>query len=545
VSMLAERVPVTDRRAAAAVAIQTARRAARSSLGWGAVFGLFVVSSVTNFTTTAKTPAARAQLAASLGAGFRALFGTSRQLDTVAGFTAWRSVGVCSLIGAVWALLLATRTLRGEEQAGRWELLLAGQTTRRGAATQAMAGLGAGLLWLWAVTAAAAVAIGATDQARFSLTASLFLATAMVASAGVFLAVGALASQLTSTRRHANALGAGVLGACFLLRMVADSDARIQWLRWASPLGWIEELHPLTGSRALALVPLVALTTGVAASAAGLAGRRDLGASTVPAGDSAPARTRLLGSPIGLALRLGQGVIIGWAAALAIGGLVGGLVAQSVSTAVNGASSINQAITRLGGHQSGAATYLGIVFPIGAALVAFAAAGQLAATRDDEAEGYADHLLVRRVSRVRWLTGRLAVSAGLVLVASLVFGLAAWAGAATQHSGIGWWQMIQAGSNIAPPSLCILGLGTLVYGLWPRLATMVGYGLVAWSFLVQLIGTVVTTNRFLLDTSVLHHVTPAPAADPNWTSAGWLVALGLAAATAGIAAFQRRDLAGA
>jgi ABC-2 type transport system permease protein len=450
------------------------------------------------------------------------LFGTARQIDTVAGFTAWRSVGVCSLIGAVWALLLATRTLRGEEQAGRWELLLAGQTTRRGAATQAMAGLGAGLLWLWAVTAAAAVAIGATDQARFSLTASLFLATAMVASAGVFLAVGALASQLTSTRRHANALGAGVLGACFLLRMAADSDARIQWLRWASPLGWIEELHPLTGSRALALVPLVALTTGVAASAAGLAGRRDLGASTVPAGDSAPARTRLLGSPIGLALRLGQGVIIGWAAALAIGGLVGGLVAQSVSTAVNGASSINQAITRLGGHQSGAATYLGIVFPIGAALVAFAAAGQLAATRDDEAEGYADHLLVRPVSRVRWLTGRLAVSAGLVLVASLVFGLAAWAGAATQHSGIGWWQMIQAGSNIAPPSLCILGLGTLVYGLWPRLAIMVGYGLVAWSFLVQLIGAVITTNRFLPDTSLLHHVTPAPAADPNWTSAGWL-----------------------
>jgi ABC-2 type transport system permease protein len=545
VSMLAERVPVTDRRAAAAVAIQTARRAARSSLGWGAVFGLFVVSSVTNFTTTAKTPAARAQLAASLGVGFRALFGTARQIDTVAGFTAWRSVGVCSLIGAVWALLLATRTLRGEEQAGRWELLLAGQTTRRGATMQAMAGLGAGLLSLWALTAALATAIGATDQARFSVTASLFLATAMVASAGVFLAVGALTSQLAPTRRQANALGAAVLGACFLMRMVADSGASIQWLRWASPLGWIEELHPLTGSRALALVPLVALTAVAAAAAAGLAGRRDLRASTVPARDTAPARTRLLGSPIGLALRLGQGVSIGWAAALATGGLIGGLVAQSVGTAVNGSSSVNQAVTRLGGHQGGAATYLGIVFPIAAALVAFAAAGQLAATRDDEAEGYADHLLVRPVSRVRWLTGRLAISAGLVLVVSLVFGLATWAGVATQHSGIGLWQMLQAGSNLAPPALCVLGLGTLVYGLWPRLAITVGYGLVAWSFLVQLIGAVVTTNRFLLDTSLLHHVTPAPAADPNWTSAGWLVVLGLMATTVGLAAFQRRDLSGA
>ena len=68
--------------------------------------------------------------------------------------------------------------------------------------------------------------------------------------------------------------------------------------------------------------------------------------------------------------------------------------------------------------------------------------------------------------------------------------------------------------------LCVLGLGTLVYGLWPRLATTVGYGLVAWSFLVPLIGAIVTTNRFLLDTSVLPHVTPAPAANPNWTSAG-------------------------
>jgi hypothetical protein len=142
------------------------------------------------------------------------------------------------------------------------------------------------------------------------------------------------------------------------------------------------------------------------------------------------------------------------------------------------------------------------------------------------------------VSRVCWLTGRLTIGAGLALVVSLVFGLAAWAGAATQHSGIGLWQMIRAGSNIAPPALCVLGLGTLVYGLWPRLATTVGYGLVAWSFLVQLIGAIVTTNRFLLDTSVLPHVTPAPAANPNWTSVGWLVALGLTAATVGIAAFS-------
>jgi ABC-2 type transport system permease protein len=49
----------------------------------------------------------------------------------------------------------------------------------------------------------------------------------------------------------------------------------------------------------------------------------------------------------------------------------------------------------------------------------------------------------------------------------------------------------------------------------------------------------------LLDTSVFHHVTPAPAADPNWTAACWLTGLGLLGAVLGIAAFRRRDLASA
>ena len=47
---------------------------------------------------------------------------------------AWRTFG----------LLTATRLMRREEDSGRWELLLAGQTTRRRAAVQAVAGLAAG-----------------------------------------------------------------------------------------------------------------------------------------------------------------------------------------------------------------------------------------------------------------------------------------------------------------------------------------------------------------------------------------------------------------
>jgi ABC-2 type transport system permease protein len=73
------------------------------------------------------------------------------------------------IIGGVWGLLAATRLIRGEEEAGRWELVLAGQTTRRRAAAGAVAGLGAGLLTLWAVMAAAYVAIGLRSDSRFAV----------------------------------------------------------------------------------------------------------------------------------------------------------------------------------------------------------------------------------------------------------------------------------------------------------------------------------------------------------------------------------------
>ncbi len=116
-----------------------ARRAARSGLIWGAVFGATAASSITQFTAAYDTPQSRHEIAVTIGGNgaLRALFGSGRDLETVAGWTAWRSLGIVTIVGSIWALLAATRWLRGEEDSGRWELLVAGRTTRRGAAAQA------------------------------------------------------------------------------------------------------------------------------------------------------------------------------------------------------------------------------------------------------------------------------------------------------------------------------------------------------------------------------------------------------------------------
>jgi ABC-2 type transport system permease protein len=131
------------------------------------------------------------------------------------------------------------------------------------------------------------------------------------------------------------------------------------------------------------------------------------------------------------------------------------------------------------------------------------------------------------------------------VLASVIAGVAAWLGAVSQHADVGLGELVEAGLNVVPPAVFVLGVGGLVFGLWPRVAIGAVYGLVVWSFVVETFAAVFDSNQWLRDTSPLMHIAPAPAADPNWTAAAWLVGLGLLAAAAGVAAFGRRDLVGA
>lgn len=526
------------------IARLTVRKATRSGVLWGCVFGLYVAASALGYASSYKSVAQRNQLAQLFGsnAGINAIMGPAHQIQTVAGFTAWRSVGVLSLVGAVWGLLAGTRLLRGEEDAGRWELLLAGQTTRRRAVAQALVGLGAGLLSLWVVPALTTVVVGRSSQVDIAAGSALFLSLALVSSAAVFLAAGALASQLAATRRQAASYAGAALGVCYALRMVADSGAGLEWLRWASPLGWVEELRPLTSPRPLALLPIAGLVVLLAGLAVHLAGSRDLGASTIPDRTTGSPHTRLLIGPTGLTLRLIQPVITGWATSIALLSLMMGLIAKSAGSALSGNSAFNKMFSQLGTRGAGAEAYLGVAFLMVAVLVVLIAAGQVSAARDEEASGRVDHLLARPVSRSTWLTGRLVVTTGCLILAGLVAGVFTWLGAASQDSGVGLASMLEAGLNLVPPAVFVLGVGALTLGVWPRAASAVTYGLLAWGFLVEIIGGIVNANHWLLDTSVFHHMAAAPAVPPNWTTGAILVALGVLSAVLGGIAFRRRDL---
>jgi ABC-2 type transport system permease protein len=302
----------------------------------------------------------------------------------------------------------------------------------------------------------------------------------------------------------------------------------------------VENLRPLTGSRPLAFVPIVASVGALAAVAVHLAGRRDVEGASLRS-EAPRSRLELLGDVRSLALRLTAPVTAGWIVGLAAVGFVGGMVGQDAAGAYRDSKAVGQVVGRLGASTDGAFV-LGVIFLAACTLISVCAATQLTAAREEEASGVLDHLLARPVSRWQWLSGRLAAAAIGVTAATLAMGIGAWVGSLGATEGVALPRLIEASINILPPAFLVIGVGVMAIGLAPRWVGVVVYAVVLWSFVVEFLAAAVEAPALLLDSSLLHHVSPAPAADPNWTAALVMVLLSIVCTAVGATTFARRDL---
>lgn len=525
---------------AATVSRLAFRRTWKGAVAVAAANVLVTVTAVIGYAAAYPDPVDRVTLASSIGSnpGLTALFGETRALETIAGFTEWRVVLVLALVGAVWAIFAVTRILRGEEDDGRADVVLAGPITRSGATRASLLGIAASVGLMLLVTVVG-MTVGA--GADLGVDRAALLGVTVVSTPAVMVGVGAVTSQVADTRRRAAGMAAAVLGASYLLRVVADSAAGLRWLRWATPLGWLELAHPLTEPTVLPILLSYAMALALGILACLLVRARDTGAGLSAGVAARRARTTGLGSPLGLAARLAQGPALAWALGLALFGMLIGLVARTAAQAMADSTG-GDLLGQLGIEESGTRAYVGVSFVIITLALTTAAAGQVAATRDEEAASRLDTLLVHPVGRRRWLAGRLTVSVGVLVLAASAAVLGTWAAGSAGGLGIGVGDLAAAGVNTIPAAVFVLGAGTLAHGLVPRMAVALTYTLVAASFLLEVVGGAVDLPSWVLNISVLHHVAPAPAVNPDWRSAVGLVLLGVLLASGGAAALSRRDV---
>lgn len=508
----------------------------------GLAFGLTAAASATTYVTTYPSGAERAQLAAVVGVdrGMAVLLGPTSGIGTVGGFTVYKGYVFLTTIGAIWAVLAGTRLLRGEEDLGRWQLLVAG-ATRRGRATAAAAlALVVAAVVVTVLTGAVVAVAGRDPDVGFSVAGSLAYGASLGLVVLVFGALGAAASQLGGTRRAASGIGMAAVGVAFAIRMVSDASASLHWVRWATPLGWPLLVEPFEGPSwgPLVLAAIVALALGVVACL--LAERRDVGSGLLVRHDARPARLRGLGSTGGLALRLEGPTLVAWASAAALTGLLYGMVAKLVTSDLP--ASMSDVLDQFGAKGALIDQYFGVVFLLVACVVALIPANQIGAAAEEETSGRVVRILAGPTTRARWLTERLLLAAATIVVAALVAALCTWAAAAAQGVSIGLTRMLGAGLNVVPSALLALGIGALLLSVAPRHAGAITYVVVLLSVVVDLVASIASGWRWLDQLSIFHRLALYPSEPVSLPSTIGVLVVAIAWCAVAVATFARRDL---
>lgn len=527
-------------RPASALALRSVADARVRTLSFSLLFCGVAAANVVGYRKTYPTLADRLKFAHTFGANTatRLFYGTPHELTTIGGYASWRVGGVLSLFAGFVGALAATRTLRGEEETGRAELVAVGAITRPAILAAKLAAVAAAVVALWFATLIGLAA------GRLPVAGSAYLALATVAAAVVYAGVGAVASQLCSTRRGALELAGSVLALDFLLRVVSDTTNH-QGLHWIAPLGWVEELQPFADPRPAVLALPAVLAVALFALALALEGRRDLGVGLLAPRDlTLKPGLRLLRSPTLLALRSERISLTAWVIATGGFAFVIGTVSKSVASAGLSAN-VKQQLHKLGSVQIATPSgYIGLTFLFFVLAVSLFCCGQLAAARSEEAEGRLETLFALPQSRTHWLAGRLALAVCGAVVIALAAGLGAAVGASVAGAHVSWPHLVEAGLNCLPASVLFLGVGALLVATVPRLGVGAAYALVILAFVWELFGALVGVPVWLLAVSPFHQLGLVPAAPFRATSAAGMLALGGAAAAAALVRFRDRDLTG-
>lgn len=474
------------------------------------------------------------------------LYGSSNGLPLSTGaYVSWRTLQTVAVFAAIWAIIVSTRSLRGEEEAGRYELLLSGSTTAGRAVRDVLLGLGIGSIVMGAVVTLGIFFSGMLGGGQdIGFGESVLFGLAAISSAWLFLSIGALASQLFATRSQAVLASVVVLAVMYTVRAVADAVDSVAWLRSVTPLGWIENIRPLTENNALWLLPVVAVAAACFTCAIAVASRRDLGSSVLKDTSERQARTFGLGSFWGAELRFAVPGIAIWVASIAVAAALFCSLAKPASDVIASSPSLAHATSAMvnAAQSAGIKVFMGSIFLILLTITLVMVGAMVAGIRNQEAKGYADNYLVRQVSRSAWLGLRiLMVIVAIVLVAAAT-GVAGWAGTYSQNIPVTFSDFMAAGFNMLPLALALLGVGVAAYGMAPRVAAPLVYAVVGWSFLVDLIGPSLQWSDWAMKTSIFSHVQIVPAVAVKWETIYVLLAIWLVGVVVGLVAFTHRDL---
>ena len=476
--------------------------------------------------------------AASVGASPVSYLMSGRQagIDTIGGITANEISQVAQLGVCLMVMFQVVRHTRTEEETGRAELLRSTVLGRHAATLAALSYAVLTALLVGSITAATMLAAG------LDATGSLTYGAGLTLLGICYAAVALVAAQLSASARGALGIAGAAIAVGYLVRgLGAMQDNALVWL---SPFGWAQLMNAFGDERWWPAALLVVVTAGLLALAAYLTAHRDFGGGLLQPRRGHVRASEALGTPLGLALRLQRGTVIGWAIGLLLLALLYGSVIPTIPDLVKSNPDIGQFIgVSTGAEQALIDAFLRYILVFMAVVSTGFVVSSVLRLRSEEEAGRAEAVLATGVSRTRWVVATVAVAGlgSVVLLMLMGIGLSIGYGL-----GMGDWDQVVAqiaGQLAYLPGVLLVGaFAVAVAGLLPR-RSMLAWLLVAWVFFQLILGETLRLPDAVDAISPFWHLPGVPVErfDPIPALVQLLLAVSLV--VLGLWGYRRRDLA--
>jgi ABC-2 type transport system permease protein len=480
------------------------------------------------------TQAERDEYAATVAGnpGLVAMVGPTYGVTNVGGDTAWQWGAFGGVLVALMSMFMVGRHTRAEEQSGRSELVRASVVGRNAPTSATLVVVVVTNLLLGGLIALTMMGFDQPAAGSIAFGASL-------AGVGLlFTGVAVVAVQVSQSTSGAYGIVGAVIGASYMLR--AAGDVGNGTLSWLSPIGWGQSMRPYADERWWPLLLLLGFGAALVAVGFALLGRRDDGAGLVSPRPGPPVARPGLTRPLGFALRLERGALIGWSVGLFLGGLSIGLTGQDADSILGDSQQVDDVFGRAGG--SLVDNYLAVSL-LSMALIGTAFAIQaVLRMRSEETAGHLEPLLATALARPRWAASHIAMAvAGTVLVLG-ASGLGAGLADAISSNDAGRLPLLLGSSlALAPAVWVIAAVAVALFGLVPR-ATPAAWGVLGACFLLAFLGPLLSLPDWVMDLSPFTHVPLLPAADLTIAPLAVLTAVAAALTAIGLVGFRRRDV---
>jgi len=468
-----------------------------------------------------------------------ALTGTPYAADTLGGILVLKIWMTLAITLAFATVFLVTRNGRADEEAGRTELLRSSVLGRHAYTLANYLVVGAFNVLVGITIAGAAIALG------LPVDGGLVLGASLTGLGLFFLGVSAVVGQLASTSRGANGFASMVIGAAFVIRAVGDLEGMGTtpgWISLVSPIGWAQQMRPFGENQWWPLAQLVVGGVLLCAVALRLEARRDLGSGVLPDRPGPAEASPAMMTPLGLALRLQRGSLVGWFAAVVVMGLLYGSVAAQMADLL--ASNAMYAAMFAGHGSSFTDGVIGLLVMLNAIVASAFVVESALQVRTEEASGLAEPQLAGSVSRLRWAGGRLLLpvigSALLLVIGGLVMGAAY---GASQSDASQVWVLLGAAIAYWPGVLVTAGVVVLLIGVAPRLAATLSWFYFSTMVIISVFGALFSLPSEVTGNTPLTATPRLPADAFTMPPVLALSAIAVLLWAAGLVWFTRRDIA--